>query len=78
MKVLVQLRQKSNIQLTDRLSQIRISIIRFQGYNKGACQPPAGVVSEGNHENTMFLHKLRKEQAQILTILNERKSSKEA
>lgn len=66
MKQLVQLRQKSNDQLNNRLNDIAVSTRRVQGYNKGACKS-----FQGNHP--MLLHKLKREKAQILTILNERK-----
>jgi len=62
MKVLVDLRKKSNSQLERRLVEISLGLRRCR--------------STGYSENTMLIGKLRKERARILTILNERKQRK--
>jgi len=80
---IVGLRQKSNDQLNTRLKQIKIGLIRIRGYTHGNCMIPAQVSSvkkvtknKGSSENTKLSHKLRREKAQILTILNERANRK--
>ena len=62
MKVIQDLRQKSDDQLKNRLNDIEISLRRTRGENK-AGKP---------NKNSMFIQKLRKEKARILTILRER------
>lgn len=74
MKKIVQIKAKSNDQLHNRLNEINISLRRIKGYNKGACKPPHEILRPNNKEDTMYQHKLKREKAQILTILNERKN----
>jgi len=80
MKALVEIQRKSNDQLNNRLNEIRVSLHRIQGYNKGACSEPNEMkpvkkmaAKEGLSSNVMLQHKLRIEQARILTLLNERR-----
>ena len=63
MKQVANLRQMSNDQLAKRRNEINISLMRQRGENT-AGGPRA--------KNTMFIRKLRREKAQILTILRER------
>jgi len=63
-KELAQLRKQSNDQLNDRLREINISIMRFQGYNKGGCSPPPEVASGEQRNNSMYFLKLKRERAQ--------------
>ena len=74
MKALSRLRQKSDTQLLSRLNEIAIAIRRVQAYNKGGAKlSELQRAKHGNGINTMALQKLRREQAQINTILTERK-----
>lgn len=68
MKQLTQLRQKSDDQLKNRLREIDNSLLRARGRNKVG-MPTDGSVFGGD---SMFMRRLRKEKARILTILNER------
>lgn len=70
MKAVVDLREKSDEQLQNRLNEISISFRRTLSKNSTARELNAKV-SMGT--NTMYLRKLKKEKARILTILNERK-----
>ena len=70
MKRLVQLREKSDEQLKNRLNEIELSFRRTKG-KSSASRDTASKSSQG--ENTMYLGNLRKQRARILTILNERK-----
>jgi ribosomal protein L29 len=80
MKALVELRKNSNDQLNNKLREIDVSLRRVRGYIHGACAPPQAVNSvkhktanQGQSEDTMYYHKLKREKAQILTILSERR-----
>lgn len=59
----IKLRAKSDSQLADRVREITISLRRLQGFNH------AGKAER----NPNLIRKLRKEKAQILTILHDRK-----
>jgi ribosomal protein L29 len=71
MKKLVNLKQQSNEQLNNRLTEIAVSFRRTKAQNS-ATQDQAA--ASGSGVNTMYLGNLRKEKARILTILNERKT----
>lgn len=60
------LRQMSNDQLTSRLKQLRMEIMRAEGHNT---IPPSSRMSGGD---TKYLHRMKKEVARINTILAER------
>ena len=72
MKRVVQLRQKSDYQLKNRLQEIGNSLLRARGRNRVG-SPTDGSVYGGD---SMFMWKLRREKARILTILNERERKK--
>ena len=74
MKVLVELRQKSNDQLQNRLTQIALSLRRTMSKNTASSEVSS---RQGSGTNTMYIGNLRRERARILTILNERAKSKE-
>lgn len=69
MKGIVSLRQASNEQLQRRLLQIGADLVRARGSLHGNVKSP-------QTENPMFISKLRREKAQILTILQEREERK--
>ena len=71
MKNLVDLRQKSNDELQNRLNEIATIFIRI----KTAASTASELSSKSGQSgaNTSYIWKLRKERARILTILNERK-----
>ena len=73
MKAIVQLRQKSDEQLHNRLNEIEISFRRTLAHNS-ASRDQASAAGQG--VNTMYIGNLRRQKARILTILNERKLSK--
>jgi ribosomal protein L29 len=70
MKAIVQLRQQSNDQLQNRLVQIGNDMMRAKGSLHGNVKSP-------QIKNPMFIRHLRREKAQILTILHERRIRKE-
>ena len=69
MKGIVSLRQASNEQLQRRLLEIENDLLRARGSLHGNVKSP-------QTENPMFIRKLRREKAQILTILTEREERK--
>ena len=67
MKRIATIRQNSDDQLKDRLRDIGNSLMRAKGRN----------VAGKPEEDTMFISKLKKEKACILTILREREIERE-
>lgn len=65
MKRIVTIREKSNDQLNNRLIELQNSLRRAVGRNKAGYPSPFA-------KDTMFISKLKKEKARILTILKER------
>jgi ribosomal protein L29 len=69
MKDIVQLRQRSDQELKDRLNDVCVSLQRARSLvHRGADFFMASHIKG----DTMFARKLRREKAQILTILRER------
>ena len=71
MKRIATLREKSNDQLSNRLSEIDISLRRAGGRNYAGALP-----SWQKPNDSMFMLRLKKEKARILTILRERELKK--
>jgi len=69
MKGIVQLRQRSSQELKDRLNQISNDLMRARSW-----QHDGGVIHTPQADNPMFIRKLRREKAQILTLLHEREA----
>lgn len=69
MKGIVGLRRRSTEELQRRLNQIGNDLLRARGSLHGNVNSP-------QTENPMFISSLRREKAQILTILQERKERK--
>ena len=71
MKGIVQLRQRSTEELKNRLNEICNDLLRARGWQHGQA------VKTPQMDNPMFLRKLGREKAQILTILHEREAKNE-
>jgi len=71
MKRIASLREKSNDQLNNRLSEIRISLSRAGGRNYVGAEP-----NWQKPTDSMFMSRLKKEKARILTLLRERELKK--
>ena len=71
MKRIATLREKSNDQLNNRISEIDISLRRAGGRNNAGADP-----SWQKSTDSMFMSKLKKEKARILTLLRERELRK--
>jgi ribosomal protein L29 len=69
MKDVTQLRQNSDQQLKDRLNELAISLQRAHGLQHIKADFTMMTRIKGD---TMFLKRLKREKAQILTILRER------
>ena len=69
MKGIIELRRRSTEELQRRLNQIGNDLLRARGSLHGNVKSP-------QTENPMFIRKLRREKAQILTILTEREERK--
>jgi ribosomal protein L29 len=67
MKRIATLREKSNDQLKERLMEIEISLRRGAGRNFAGASP-----NWQKPEDSMFMSKLKKEKARILTLFRER------
>lgn len=76
MKALTNLRHMSNDQLNNRLIQIRSTLMRARGFNH-AGKDVIGLKGLKGKNDTMFIRRLKKDQARILTILGERRKRKE-
>jgi len=74
MKDIVQLRQRSDQELKDRLNDVCVSLQRARSLvHRGA----DFFMASHQKGDTMFMRHLRREKAQILTLLSERKAKRE-
>jgi len=71
MKRIATLREQSNDQLNNHLSEIEISLKRAGGRNNAGASP-----NWQKPEDSMFMSRLKKEKARILTLLRERELKK--
>ena len=71
MKRIATLREKSNDQLNNRISEISISLRRAGGRNYAGALP-----NWQKPDDSMFMSRLKKEKARILTLLRERELKK--
>ena len=70
MKAMIQLRQRSTTELKNRLIQIGNDLMRARGSLHGNVKSP-------QTDNPMFIARLKRENAQIQTILHERATRNE-